>query len=224
MTDANSTLSPEQLLRRRRLVIAGSAAVVVVIVVIVALVLLKSPSSTSAGKTTSPSPNGAQTTSASPSASPSPTPSASQGEPGATPVPTVDPNFGAPVAATVPVTGTGAFSGSVTTKLASLQFVTAEGTQAGEKSGPAAQIDVQIINGGSNAISLDAVSVNAYYGSAKTPAAPVSSNSGANRFSGTLDAGKSATVRFTFNVPKDQQSSLIVTVAKDASSPIIVFQ
>ncbi|MET4780335.1 DUF4352 domain-containing protein [Glaciihabitans sp. UYNi722] len=212
--------TPTPVINRRRLILLIAAAAVVVILILVAVVVaLQSASSTSAEKTVSPTPSALPSRSTSSSATPSP--SSAGGI--STPEPSIDPSYGAPVADTVPVSGTGAFGESVTVKIASLDFVTAQGTQVGEKSGAAARIDIQFINSGSSSISLDEVGVNVYYGADKTPAAPVSTNSGKAGFSGSLASGKSATGRFLFNVPKDQQDSLIITVAKDATSPIVVF-
>jgi hypothetical protein len=129
-----------------------------------------------------------------------------------------------PVAQKVRKDAPGDFGDGVTSRIAAIASITAKGTQAGEVSGPAAQVDIELRNGTSAAISLGAVTVNAYYGADKTPASPIASSSGRGGFRGTLAAGKTATARFVFSAPTKQQKSLVVTISKDAGGPVIVFQ
>jgi cytoskeletal protein RodZ len=196
-------------------------AAVVVILLIVGGILVASIGVGS----TKPSASGSST----PSMSPSPSPSSSE-TPGASvpaapsPSPTVDPAYGAPVAQTVPKNAKGDFGDGVTARIAAIKSITATGTQAGEVSGPAAQVDIELMNGTTADISLGAVAVNAYYGVDKTPASPIVSKSGSAGFSGSLAAGKTATARYVFSVSKEQQKTLVVTIGKNAGSPIVVFQ
>lgn len=169
----------------------------------------------SRGSEASPSPeasapNTASTPSAAPSASPGATPS-------------VDPNFGQPVADTVPKDQSADFGDQVTARIAALTGVTAKGTLAGEVSGPAVQLDLAISNGTAAEISLGTVTVNAYYGADKTPAAPYSQPSDA-AFPGTLAAGATVQARYLFSVPESEQGSVVITVSKSAGEPIVVFQ
>lgn len=188
------------------------AAVVIVIAMIIAFTLL-SPKSGEPGAVGATSPTSTAST-------PSATPSASPGTPS---TPPIDPKFGAPVGQTVPRNKGADFGDKVTAQITSLTEVTATGRLPGEVSGPAVQVDLKITNGTSAAISLDSVTVNVYYGADKTPASPYSQSPN-DKFPGTLAAGKSATARFLFNVPKGSLHSVIVTVSRAAGQPIIVFQ
>jgi len=163
-------------------------------------------------------------------AAPSPTSTASatppaSAPPDAAPSPpaTIDPRFGAPVAQTVQKDATADLGDTVSARITKIASTTATGTQAGEVSGPAARVELSITNGTADGISLDGVSVNAYYGSGMTPASPIASQSDTG-FGGTLAASKTATGSYLFSVPKDQQASLVITVSRAAGAPIVVFQ
>lgn len=149
----------------------------------------------------------------------SPTPSA----PPTTPSPTVDPEFGAPVADTVPNDGTAAFGDGVTAHIAAQASITATGTVPGEVSGPAVQLDLELTNGTSSALDLTSVTVNVFYGPDRTPASPYHQPR-EEAFPASLAAGSSATARFVFNVPKDAQSSLVITVSTTPGGPLVVFR
>ena len=206
---------------RRKLTALSVAAAVVIIVIIGALALL---SDREGGL----NPNGAGDSASSPSATPSQSTSSSRA-PSATDSaapsasPTVDPKYGAPVAETVPTDGEGDLDGAVTVRLGAITSITAAGMQIGEISGPAAQVDVELTNGGGVGISLDSVTVNAYYGEEFFPAPPIAAATGDDSFSGTLKPGEKATSRFVFTVSKEQQKTLTVTVSREAGSAIVVF-
>ena len=140
------------------------------------------------------------------------------------PSPTDDPSFGQPVAQTVPKDHSADFGDAVTARISALTPVTATGTQPGEVSGPAVQVDLELTNGTPAEISLATVDVNAYYGSDRKPATPIVSKSGSSGFTGTLAAGATAKGRYVFSVPEDQQNSVVITVSKSAGAPIVVVQ
>lgn len=164
-------------------------------------------------------PGSASTASSTPTASATPsTP------PGTAPSPpAIDPRFGAPVAQTVPKDATADLGNTVSAHITKITSTTATGTQAGEVSGPAVQVELTITNGTAGDISLDGVSVNAYYGSGMTPASPIATQND-TVFGGTLAASKTASGRYEFSVPKDQQASLVITVSRAAGAPLVVFQ
>lgn len=168
----------------------------------------------------STAPGSTSTTSRTPSPGETPTtqPGAEQSPPA-----TIDPRFGAPIAQTVPKDATADFGNTVSAHITKITSTTATGTQAGEVSGPAVRVALSITNGSAADISLDGVTVNAYYGSAMTPASPIATQDNI-RFGGTLAASKTATGSYEFSIPKDQQASLIITVSRSAGSPIVVFQ
>ena len=161
---------------------------------------------------------------------PSRTPTSTEGAstppsspPEASPGPTIDPDFGRPVADTVPRDQPADFGDRVTARIAAITSVTATGSQPGEVSGPAVQVDVEITNGTSAELSLGTVTVNAYYGADLTPAAPYSQPRSA-AFPATLGPGATATARYVFSVPTDAQDSVVITVDKSAGDPIVVFE
>jgi cytoskeletal protein RodZ len=169
------------------------------------------------GPTTAAS-NPTSTASSTPTATPSTPPGTAPSPPA-----TIDPRFGAPVAQTVPKDATADLGNTVSARITKITSTTATGTQAGEVSGPAARVELTITNGTTGDISLDGVSVNAYYGSGMTPASPIAAQD-TTAFSGTLAASKTAAGTYLFSVPKDQQASLVITVSRAAGAPIVVFQ
>ena len=209
---------------RRRTIAIVVAVIVVILVVTGALVAAGFNDAAHRGAASGPSgqPSAASDTpsaSATPQGDPSPDPSTAP-----TPTATVDPRFGAPVAQTVSKDATGDLGNTVSAKITRITSITATGTQAGEVSGPASQVELTITNGTSSEISLAGVTVNAYYGSAMPPASPIESRQAGTAFRGTLAAAKTATASYVFSVPKDQQASLVVTVSREAGAPIVVFQ
>lgn len=204
--------------RTTTIVVAVVAAILMIVGAIFALTIgMDGSNPSSAGGPTSspratPSPSGSS--SSTPGASASPTPSAA---------PTIDPDYGAPVAETVPKDAEGNLGGGFTARLAAIESIEATGTQVGEISGPAAQVDVEVTNGTGADIVLDSVTVNAYYGKDATPASPIASPTGNDGFSGILKPGEKATARFIFTAPKDQQKTLVLTVSPRAGAPIVVF-
>lgn len=215
-------LAAEAVVRRR--------TIVIVVAVIAALVILGGTFAAIAfngggfnnaahrqpGAATGPtsSASGDPTASATPSTPPGTAPS---------PPAAIDPRFGAPVAQTVPKDATADFGNTVSAHITKITSTTAAGTQAGEVSGPAVQVELTITNGTTGDISLDGVSVNAYYGSGMTPASPIAMQD-STMFGGTLAASKTAAGTYLFSVPKDQQASLVITVSRAAGAPIVVFQ
>jgi len=213
---------------RRRLVIIAAAVVVFLLVVggiLAGTIGGASTKPTASGSATPASPTPASpTSSASPGPSASPSPRASGSvSPAPSPSLKVDPAYGVPVARKVLKDAPGDFGNGVTSRIAAITSITATGAQAGEVSGPAVRVDIELTNGTSADISLGAITVNAYYGASKTPASPIASSSGRGGFRGKLVAGKTATARFVFSVSREQQKSLVVTVSKDAGGPVIVF-
>lgn len=211
MQSTKSTESPETQ-RDRRLVawVVGTVVILLLVVAMIAAALGGAPSGSAPGP--SPSPSAASIPTTSPSASP-----------GSAPTPTIDPDFGQPVAQTVPKDQPADFGDLVTARISAITSVTATGTQPGEVSGPAVQVDLEITNGTSAEISLATVTVNAYYGADSTPASPYSQPP-AEAFPDTLAAGASAKARYLFSVPADARDSVIITVGKSAGEPIVVFQ
>lgn len=214
MSRPDSPTEPLGAVRRRRFWLTiGGAALVVAVAGGIALALVLGPAQPSSA------PNGAGGTPGStPSASASPEASAS----GPAPEETVDPDFGEPVADSVAPDEVADFGDAVTARLVAVTPYTATASQAGEVSGPAVLVEVELRNDTGGAIPLDAVTVNCYYGSDRIPASPVTSDPSARPFVGSLETGTATRAVYVFSVSEGQP--VTVTVSKDASSPLVVFQ
>lgn len=202
--------------RNSVIVMIASAVVVIVIVIAVAIGLsLGSGPAVEPGITSSagtPSPSG--------SSSGTPTGDATVAPGGEA---TNDPQFGEPVADSVPHDGVAQFGDQVTAALGGIVPFTATGAGIGEVSGPAVRVTVTITNGSSAAISLDAVTVNAYSGADATPAAPLSSDGSSAPFTGSLAPGATASGVYAFSIADGTSDSVVVTVSRGAGSPLVVF-
>ncbi|MFM9919172.1 hypothetical protein [Lacisediminihabitans sp. H27-G8] len=210
-------------IRRNRVLAIVLAALLVVLIVVGAVVATALAASqgpvsagANAGSTATPRPSQSSTASPSPSASP--------GAPTPTPSPTIDPAFGAPVAATVDKAAPAQLTGSLTARIVSSTPITATGTQVGEVSGPAIQVVLELVNGSAASVSLDAVSVNGYYGSDLTPASPIVPKETSTAFAGSLAANAKATGTYVFSVPKSDQPSFVLTMSASAGGALIVFK
>lgn len=205
--------------RKRRIVTLAIACGVVLIVIGAGVVTAFSPGSPTAPSAASNSSEGSPTSSSAQAGAKPSTPRATP-----TPITSNDPVFGEPIAQVVPADKTASFGNAVTARVVAVTPMTATGSRAGERSGPAVQVKVELINGTKSAISLNAVTVNAYYGANRTPASPVSSDPAVSAFHGDLAAGKNAQASYVFTVPKDQRAGVVVTVSQSAGSPLVVFQ
>lgn len=216
MSDAPTTTNAR--FRRYRILIVVAASVVFVLIgvsILIATSIANNGRSTLVGSTMTPT----SSSSSSPSV---PQPSSS----GEAPAPehSIDPSFGQPVAETVGSTATAQLPGLMTARIAASKAITAEATQAGEISGPAIQVIVELVNGSATAVSVNTVTVNGYYGSDLTPASPIVPKSTSLGFSGTVEPGAKATGTYVFSVPKESQSSFVLTVSVVAGGPIAVFK
>jgi len=140
-----------------------------------------------------------------------------------TPVPAPDPVFGEVVLDTVSLEATADLGGSVTARITDIVPGTAVGSGLGEVSGPSVRVSVELTNGTSEPVTLDEVTVNAYFGQETLPASPILANTDSSGFSGALAAGARALASYSFSVPADQQASVTVTVSKSAGDSIVVF-
>ena len=204
--------------RGRGLWIAVASAVLAVVLIVVAVMLatgdpdtvpIANPSSTrDNGRTATPTPT--PSTSASPTA----------GEP--TPEATVDPDFGEPVVDEVAPDGQADFGGEVSARIVSLTPYAATASQAGEVSGPAVLVELELLNESADSMPLDPVTVNAYYGADRIPASPVTSDPASAPFTGTLESGATARGSYVFSVVENEP--VTITVSKDAASGLVVFR
>jgi hypothetical protein len=136
----------------------------------------------------------------------------------------MDPRFGGVVAQTAEVKQDVKTPSGLTANVVSVESYTATATRAGEVSGPAVKVSLRLTNGTGAAFALSTATVNAYYGSDATPAAPVAGDKGAKPFTGTLQPGASATAVYVFSVPADQDGSVTVTLSDQAGARLVVFR
>ncbi len=146
-----------------------------------------------------------------PQDSPTPTPSV-EGAPTDLPVP-LEP---------VPLDETAEFGDEVSAELVDLLAIQAEGQGAGEISGPAIRVTVQLSNGTGQPLPLDAVTVALYFGPDLIPA-PTISDPEADPFGGSLGSGESARGVYTFSIAEEDRDEITVTVSHSPASAIVVF-
>lgn len=198
--------------RRRALVIL---VIVVVLALVAALVLwsVTSGSSPRAGASASPSATSEE------SAAPSPSETPGEGE---TPA-GEDPDGGTVSDDIRPFDDDADIGGGVTVALSDLESVDGEAQGPGEISGPSIRFTVTFTNDGDEAYSLAGAVTNVYYGADRVPAIPLPGPGGAP-FPAEVDAGKTATGTFIFNVPTDQRDTVRITVDYEAADPALVFE
>jgi len=122
----------------------------------------------------------------------------------------------------VPLDETAEFGDEVSAELVELAPVEVEGEVPGEISGPAIRVTVRLINGTSQPLSLDAVTVFLYTGAGLTPAPQIGDEEGVV-FRGSLAPGGSAEGAYTFSVAEDQRDDVSVTVSHSPTSTVVVF-
>lgn len=122
----------------------------------------------------------------------------------------------------VPLDETADFGDEVSAELVDLAAIQAEGQGVGEISGPAIRVTVGLLNGTSQPLSLDAVTVTLYFGSELTPA-PSISDPGTVPFRGSLAPGESAQGVYTFSIAEDDRDNISITVSHSPTSSIVVF-
>ncbi|WP_349899812.1 hypothetical protein [Parafrigoribacterium soli] len=138
--------------------------------------------------------------------------------------PGVDPAFGEPVAATVAHGDEADFGNGVLAKLVATTATTSTAKGVGEVSGSAVRVEVELRNTSSSAVSLDAVTVNAYIGAKRTPAPPVESSGTVTPFTGSLAPGASAHGSYVFSTPHAKTAGLVITVNVSPGAPLVVLE
>lgn len=136
----------------------------------------------------------------------------------------MDARFGGVVAQTAEVKQDVKTPSGLTANVVSVESYTATATRPGEVSGPAVKVTLRLTNGTGGAFPLSTATVNAYYGSGATPAAPVAGDTAAKPFTGSLQPGASATAVYVFTVPADEDGAVTVTLSDQAGARLVVFQ
>lgn len=121
-----------------------------------------------------------------------------------------------PVAFNKPVT----YPNGVTVTVVKADRDTVAAQGPGEVSGPGVRFNVKVTNKSGSKIDLNNIVVNAFYGTAKTPASPAPS--AAAPFSGSLDNGSSVEASYVFVVPKSA-NPLEMQFSYATAQPIAIF-
>ena len=201
--------------RRTALVVVLSAIIVVLVVVGIGLALAHPP-----GESPRTAPTASRTATIPPSPLPLVSGSASP-RPSASPQATPDPAYGAPVQQEVRKGQTATYPDGVGARITALDSIDAGGTQVGDVSGPAVRVTIEVSNGSSAALDASGIEVNVYLADG-SPASALSSNND-TRLTGELAAGRSGSGTWEFSVPRDAQSSIVVTVSRPGSPAVVVF-
>lgn len=131
-------------------------------------------------------------------------------------VPTASATSNAPVA----LDSAGDFGNGVSVALTSIESVTAQAQLPGEVAGPGVRLEVTITNGSNAPIDVADVIVDLQDANG-TPALPTTS--GATPFTGSVEAGASASGVYVFTVPATYTNPATISVSYSAAAPVVVF-
>lgn len=214
------TDSPTPRPRRPRLVTAIVVAAVVLVVIVVAGIGLLTAGTASPGSTTGAPGAAASSGPAAPPSSAAPTHTAPAPKPvKTTAAPTPQPTRTATITKPTAVPIKKAFTATVV-RMEAVKGV-AEGP--GEIGGPSVRFTVKITNTTGKTVSLTETVVNAFYGSAQTPAVQLRQPNGKD-FPHSVKNGSSATGVFIFNIPVKSRSDVRITVDTSVKNPVIAFE
>lgn len=122
----------------------------------------------------------------------------------------------------VPLDEPADFGDDVSASLVAVEGFQAEGRGVGEISGPALRVTVRLTNGTGAALSVDAVTVQMFFGAELTPASEISDDR-ATVFRGSLEPGASAEATYSFSIADQVRDDVSVTVSYAPGSSIVVF-
>ena len=125
-------------------------------------------------------------------------------------------------AAPVPMDATADFGTGLTLRLVRTDAVQGKAHGPGELAGPAVRFVLRATNHTSRSIPLDGTVVAVDYGSARTPAIPLSS--GGRPFHGHLAGGRTATGSYVDLIPPARRGSVRIVVTYDGSAPAVVIR
>ena len=111
----------------------------------------------------------------------------------------------------------------VVARLTTIEPVTGVTTFPGEVGGPSLRVTVEIENGTSEALDLTGAVVNLYTGEDMVPTVPLV-EPGQRLFPSSVDAGKTASGRFVFNVPTAERDNVVVEVDLALDTPVVLFR
>ena len=121
-----------------------------------------------------------------------------------------------------PIDAPAAVGNGIVAAIASVEAIDGSAVGPGNIAGPALRITVRIDNNTGEAVSLDGVAVNLYYGADRTPASPLDDPSRVP-FSGKVDPGASGEGVYVFSVPTDVRERVTVEVGYLTGAPLLLF-
>lgn len=200
--------------RRRRLVVAGAAVLVALVALVLVLVTGggDDDAPAAAAATGAPSTTGAPEDATIAPLPPTPTPTG----------PTEHVDQLPPSLPEVALDAPAAVGNGIVATIASVEAIDGSAVGPGNIAGPALRVTVHIENGTAEAVSLDGVAVNLYYGTDRTPASPLDDPSGAP-FTGMVDPGATGQGVYVFSVPTDVRDLVTVEVGYQAGAPLLLF-
>lgn len=113
------------------------------------------------------------------------------------------------------------FGTGVTAEITQVEKIEAEGRGLGERSGPALVFHLELTNGSSGPVDMDAVTVN-LADATGAPAAPLSGPPAAP-FSRTVEAGGTAVGTYVFLVPPAARDQVALEVSYSTDASVVVF-
>lgn len=161
---------------------------------------------------------------------PSPTPQASV-DPSQTLAPGPSGSSGPPATSTpsasqlppVEPDDTATSAGGLAVDLVDAEAVTGTPVQPGDVGGPAVRMTISLTNPGAEEVSLSGLVVNCYYGADETPASGLTAPGGVAMPS-AVAAGSTVTGVYLFTVPREERSSVRLTLDLAAGEPLVVFE
>lgn len=124
------------------------------------------------------------------------------------------------VAPAVEVDEEAQFGTGVSVRVASYEAIEVTSARPGEVGGEVLQLDLEFVNGSTEPVDLDSVTIDLQYGDGK-PANQVTTDP-ADPVSGTLEPSGVLTGRYIFSVPVEQRDDVQLFVSYAASAPTIV--
>lgn len=112
---------------------------------------------------------------------------------------------------------------ALTAQVTKMEAVIGKADGPGEIGGPAVRFTITITNRTGKTVNLSDTAVNAYSGTAATPAVPLRMPGGVP-FPASVANGRSATGVFVFNIPVASRSLVQVTVDTSVRNPVVAFR
>jgi hypothetical protein len=160
---------------------------------------------------------------AKPGLSPSAAGEVTSAAPGPAPATATDePTSAATAAGPVKVGRPAPLTGDVRVTVSRVRSVRVKANGPGDIAGAGVSVGLTVRNEGTKAFDLDGLAVTATYGPDDRPATPGGAGNG-NPLTGSLEAGRSATGAYVFNVPAALARSLQVQVSSAATPIVLTF-